>query len=184
LPAPRPARAASLALLSFRPANLQDKTIESKWPHILLIAVPLTLQTYISFIVAYGLCYAFGVSWRIAAPAAFISSSNFFELAIAVALSAYGLDSGATLATTVGVLTEVPVMLSLVAITKATRHWFERRDQAKAAAEAEAEIALAADEQTAAKDAIARTPDSDGKASSHAPTVDSTAVASMAAEQV
>jgi len=143
--------------------------------------VPLTLQTYISFSVAYGLCYAFGVSWRIAAPAAFISSSNFFELAIAVALSAYGLDSGATLATTVGVLTEVPVMLSLVAIT-ATRHWFERRDQAKAAAEAAA--APAADEQTAAKDAIARTPYPDGKATIHTPTVDSTAVASMAAEQV
>ena len=116
----------------------QGKTIESKWPHILLIAVPLTLQTYISFGVAYSLCYVFSVEWRIAAPAAFISSSNFFELAIAVALSAYGIDSGATLATTVGVLTEVPVMLSLVYITKATKYIFERRDAAHAAIAAKA----------------------------------------------
>jgi ACR3 family arsenite transporter len=106
----------------------QGETIKTKWSHILLISVPLILQTYISFAVAYGACYLANVEWRIAAPAGFISSSNFFELGIAVALSAYGIDSGATLATTVGVLTEVPVMLSLVAIAKATKGAFERRD--------------------------------------------------------
>lgn len=106
----------------------QGETIKTKWSHILLISVPLILQTYISFAVAYGACYFANVEWRIAAPAGFISSSNFFELGIAVALSAYGIDSGATLATTVGVLTEVPVMLSLVAIAKATKGAFERRD--------------------------------------------------------
>ena len=106
----------------------QGETIKTRWTHILLISVPLVLQTYISFAIAYGACYLAGVEWSIAAPAGFISSSNFFELGIAVALSAYGIDSGATLATTVGVLTEVPVMLSLVAIAKATKGTFQQRD--------------------------------------------------------
>lgn len=110
----------------------QGETIKTRWVDILLIAVPLTLQTYISFAVAYTACYLARVEWSIAAPAGFISSSNFFELGIAVALSAYGLDSGATLATTVGVLTEVPVMLSLVEFAKATKGLFEKRDRAEA----------------------------------------------------
>jgi ACR3 family arsenite transporter len=109
----------------------QGQTVRRHWLHILLIALPLSLQTYLSFGLAYTLCFALGVEWRLAAPASFISSSNFFELAIAVALSSYGIDSGATLATTVGVLTEVPVMLSLVSAAKATKGVFMRRDQRK-----------------------------------------------------
>ena len=111
----------------------QGQTVRRHWLHILLIALPLSLQTYLCFCLAYSLCFLLGVEWRIAAPASFISSSNFFELAIAVALSAYGIDSGATLATTVGVLTEVPVMLSLVSIAKATKGFFIRRDQRRVA---------------------------------------------------
>jgi ACR3 family arsenite transporter len=105
----------------------QGPTIRVKWLNISLIAIPLILQTYISWAVAYTACYFAGVEWNIAAPASFISSSNFFELAIAVALSAYGVDSGATLATTVGVLTEVPVMLSLVEMTKRTKERFQSK---------------------------------------------------------
>jgi arsenite transporter len=109
----------------------QGPTIQKRWVDILLIAVPLTLQTYIAFSVAFGALYALGVEWRIAAPAGFISSSNFFELAIAIAMSSYGIGSGAALATTVGVLTEVPVMLSLVYITVALRPRFVKRDKAR-----------------------------------------------------
>ncbi len=89
-----------------------------------LIAVPLLVQTYGIFAIAY----AWGVLWRvpfsIAAPAAMIGTSNFFELAVAVAIGLFGLESGAALATVVGVLVEVPVMLSLVAFANRTRHWF------------------------------------------------------------
>jgi arsenite transporter len=109
----------------------QGPTIQQRWVDILLIAVPLTLQTYIAFSVAFGALYALNVEWRIAAPAGFISSSNFFELAIAIAMSSYGIGSGAALATTVGVLTEVPVMLSLVYITLALRPCFAKRDKAR-----------------------------------------------------
>jgi arsenite transporter len=98
---------------------------------ILLIAVPLTMQTYIAFTVAFGTLYALGVDWIIAAPAGFISSSDFFEQGIAIAMSSYGIDSGAALATTVGVLTEVPVMLSLVYITLALKPRFSKRDKAR-----------------------------------------------------
>ncbi|KAG5186384.1 sodium bile acid symporter family-domain-containing protein [Tribonema minus] len=107
----------------------QGPTIQSSWVDILLIAVPLTVQTYIAFTVAFGTLYVLGVEWIIAAPAGFISSSNFFELGIAIAMSSCGIGSGAALATTVGVLTEVPVMLSLVYITVALRPRFCKRDK-------------------------------------------------------
>jgi len=89
-----------------------------------LIAVPLLIQTYGIFFVAYFVARALQLQHRIAAPACLIGTSNFFELAVAVAISLFGLNSGAALATVVGVLVEVPVMLSLVNIANRTRHWF------------------------------------------------------------
>ena len=94
---------------------------------IALIAVPLLLQSYGIFAVAYAWAWAWRVPFRIAAPCALIGTSNFFELAVAVAISLFGLESGAALATVVGVLVEVPVMLSLVAVANATRHRFDGR---------------------------------------------------------
>ena len=92
---------------------------------IVLIAVPLVLQTYLIFFIGYGAARALRVPYEIAAPAGMIGASNFFELAVAVAISLFGLSSGAALATVVGVLVEVPVMLSLVRIARATRGRFE-----------------------------------------------------------
>ncbi|WP_176228547.1 ACR3 family arsenite efflux transporter [Roseovarius litorisediminis] len=91
---------------------------------IALIAVPLLLQSYGIFFVAYGAARLWKVPFNVAAPCALIGTSNFFELAVAVAISLFGLGSGAALATVVGVLVEVPVMLSLVAFANRTRHWF------------------------------------------------------------
>lgn len=102
----------------------QGETILSHPLTILLIAVPLVLQTYLIFWIGYGWAKLWKVPYNIAAPAGMIGASNFFELAVAVAISLFGLSSGAALATTVGVLTEVPVMLHLVAIAKRTKHWF------------------------------------------------------------
>ncbi|MDP2792344.1 MAG: ACR3 family arsenite efflux transporter [Rectinemataceae bacterium] len=110
----------------------QGETILSHPLTILLIAVPLILQTYLIFWIGYGWARLWKVPYAVAAPAGMIGASNFFELAVAVAISLFGLSSGAALATTVGVLTEVPVMLHLVSIAKRTRHWFsaEAGDQA------------------------------------------------------
>ncbi len=91
---------------------------------IALIAVPLLIQSYGIFAVAYAAAWAWRVPFPIAAPCALIGTSNFFELAVAVAISLFGLNSGAALATVVGVLVEVPVMLSLVAFANRTRHLF------------------------------------------------------------
>ncbi len=91
---------------------------------IALIAVPLILQSYGIFAVAYIWALKWRVPFAVAAPAALIGTSNFFELAVAVAISLFGLNSGAALATVVGVLVEVPVMLSLVALAKRTQHHF------------------------------------------------------------
>lgn len=91
---------------------------------IALIAIPLLIQSYGIFIVAYGWGYLWRVPFTTAAPAALIGTSNFFELAVAVAISLFGLNSGAALATVVGVLVEVPVMLSLVALANGTRRHF------------------------------------------------------------
>ncbi|HEY4547457.1 MAG TPA: ACR3 family arsenite efflux transporter [Pedomonas sp.] len=92
---------------------------------IALLAVPILIQVYFNAGLAYWLSKRFGVAWCVAAPAALIGASNFFELAVAAAISLYGLNSGAALATVVGVLVEVPVMLSVVAIVKKTRRWYE-----------------------------------------------------------
>jgi ACR3 family arsenite transporter len=92
---------------------------------IVLIAIPLLIQTYGIFLVAYSAAKALKLQHNIAAPACLIGTSNFFELAVAVAISLFGLNSGAALATVVGVLVEVPVMLSLVYFVNRTRHWFD-----------------------------------------------------------
>lgn len=92
---------------------------------ILLIALPLVLQTYGIFAIAYFLALKMKLRFAVAAPGSMIATSNFFELAVAVAISLFGLNSGASLATVVGVLVEVPVMLSLVSFANKTKHWFK-----------------------------------------------------------
>lgn len=101
--------------------GFQAQTIVTNPTIIALIAVPLLIQSYVIFAFAYGWAYLWRVPFSTAAPAALISTSNFFELAVAVAISLFGLNSGAALATVVGVLVEVPVMISLVAFANATR---------------------------------------------------------------
>ncbi len=104
--------------------GFQAGTIIEKPLVIGLIAVPLIIQSYGIFAIAYGWCYLWRVPFSTSAPAALIGTSNFFELAVAVAISLFGLHSGAALATVVGVLVEVPVMLSLVAFANGTRRHF------------------------------------------------------------
>ncbi|MGD9662512.1 MAG: ACR3 family arsenite efflux transporter [Porticoccaceae bacterium] len=105
--------------------GFQAQTILAQPQTIGLIAIPLLIQTYGIFIIAYAAAYWLHLPHKVAAPACMIGTSNFFELAVAVAISLFGLHSGAALATVVGVLVEVPVMLSLVAIANRTRHWFD-----------------------------------------------------------
>ena len=104
--------------------SFQGETILANPLHILLIAVPLIVQTILIFFVAYGWCRYLKLPHDVAAPAGMIGASNFFELAVAVAISLFGLQSGAALATVVGVLVEVPVMLLLVRIANNTRRYF------------------------------------------------------------
>lgn len=104
--------------------SFQGEIILNNPVHIALIAIPLTIQTFLIFFLAYGWAKAWKLKHSIAAPAGMIGASNFFELAVAVAISLFGLESGATLATVVGVLVEVPVMLTLVKIANNTVHWF------------------------------------------------------------
>jgi ACR3 family arsenite transporter len=124
LPSLRPV--ATLALLAtlvlifaFQAENLTDR-----WLHVILIAVPILAAVYFDASVAYVLMKILRVPHSIAAPGALIGASNFFELAVATAIALYGPDSGAALATVVGVLVEVPVMLSVCAACNRTRHWF------------------------------------------------------------
>ncbi|MEO0995923.1 MAG: ACR3 family arsenite efflux transporter [Pseudomonadota bacterium] len=104
----------------------QAETIIAQPGVIGLIAIPLLIQTYGVFAIAFGWAWLWRVPFETAAPAALIGTSNFFELAVAVAISLFGLDSGAALATVVGVLVEVPVMLSLVALANRARPRFAR----------------------------------------------------------
>ena len=104
--------------------GFQAETILAQSGAIVLIAIPLLIQTYGIFAIAYAAAKSMRLPHNIAAPACMIGTSNFFELAVAVAISLFGLQSGAALATVVGVLVEVPVMLSLVAVANRTRHWF------------------------------------------------------------
>ncbi len=104
--------------------GLQSQTILAKPMAIVLIAIPLLIQTYGIFALAYFGAHQLKLPHNVAAPACMIGTSNFFELAVAVAIALFGLNSGAALATVVGVLVEVPVMLSLVWFANRTRHWF------------------------------------------------------------
>ena len=94
--------------------------------HIALIAVPLIIQTVFIFFIAYFWAKVWKLPHNIAAPGAMIGASNFFELAVAVAIALFGLQSGAALTTVVGVLVEVPLMLALVKIANKTKHWFDQ----------------------------------------------------------
>jgi arsenite transporter len=102
----------------------QAENITHRWVHVLLIAVPILVQVYFNAGLAYGLMRWFRIPHNVAAPGALIGASNFFELAVAVAITLFGPESGAALATVVGVLVEVPVMLSVCAACNRTRHWF------------------------------------------------------------
>ncbi|WP_143872166.1 ACR3 family arsenite efflux transporter [Catenovulum sediminis] len=108
--------------------GFQAETILAKPQAIVLIAIPLLIQTYGIFAIAYFAAKKMKLPHNVAAPACMIGTSNFFELAVAVAISLFGLHSGAALATVVGVLVEVPVMLSLVYFANRTRHWFTGSD--------------------------------------------------------
>jgi ACR3 family arsenite transporter len=92
---------------------------------IVLIAVPIIIQVYFNSMLAYWLNKKLKVAHCVAAPSALIGASNFFELAVATAIALFGFNSGAALATVVGVLIEVPVMLSVIAIVNRSRHWYE-----------------------------------------------------------
>ena len=104
--------------------GFQAETIVAQPGRVVLIAIPLLIQSYGIFAVTYALARILKLPFSVAAPASMIGTSNFFELAVAVAISLFGLLSGAALATVVGVLIEVPVMLSLVAFANRTKHWF------------------------------------------------------------
>ena len=102
----------------------QADNLTSRFFHVVLIAIPILIQVYFNSGLTYGLMRLFKISHNIAAPGALIGASNFFELAVAVAITLFGPESGAALAIVVGVLVEVPVMLSVCAFCNRTRHWF------------------------------------------------------------
>jgi ACR3 family arsenite transporter len=106
--------------------GLQGEQIMRQPLVIVLLAVPIIIQVYCNAGLAYGLNRALGVEWCVAGPSALIGASNFFELAVATAIVLFGFQSGAALATVVGVLVEVPVMLSVVHIVRRSRAWYER----------------------------------------------------------
>ncbi len=110
--------------------GFQAETILAKPQSIVMIAIPLIIQSYSIFFIAYFAARYLRLNHSVAAPAALIGTSNFFELAVAVAISLFGLHSGAALATVVGVLVEVPVMLSLVKFANNTRDWFPQSNDA------------------------------------------------------
>jgi ACR3 family arsenite transporter len=114
-----------VAIFAFQAENITTRAL-----HVVLIAVPILLQVYLNSGLAYGLMRLLRVPYPVAAPGALIGASNFFELAVATAIALYGPGSGAALATVVGVLVEVPVMLSVCRFCVATRPWFERNREA------------------------------------------------------
>ena len=120
----KPASMVGLLLTVVLLFGFQAQTLLSRPLAVLLVALPLIAQSYGVFAIAYAMARALKLPFQVAAPAAMIGTSNFFELAVAVAISLFGLQSGAALATVVGVLIEVPVMLSLVALANRTRAWF------------------------------------------------------------
>ena len=111
----------------------QADNILGRFPHVLMLTVPILIQVYFNSGLAYGLMKLAHVEHRVAAPGALIGASNFFELAVATAITLFGPGSGAALATTVGVLVEVPVMLSVCSVCNRTRGWFDEPEPAPAA---------------------------------------------------
>lgn len=108
-------------IFAFQAQNILGKTM-----HVALISLPILLQVYLNAALTYGLMYRWRIPYGIAAPGALIGASNFFELAVATAIALFGPESGAALATVVGVLVEVPVMLSVCSLCNRTRHWFSQ----------------------------------------------------------
>jgi ACR3 family arsenite transporter len=104
----------------------QADNLTTKWVAVILLAVPILLQVYFNSSLTYGLMRLFKVPHNVAAPGALIGASNFFELAVAVAITLFGPSSGAALACVVGVLVEVPVMLSVCKVCNASRRWYQR----------------------------------------------------------
>ncbi len=107
----------------------QADNLTGRFFHVVLIAIPLLIQVYFNSGLTYGLMKWLKVPHNVAAPGALIGASNFFELAVATAIALFGPESGAALATVVGVLVEVPVMLSVCSFCNRTRHWFPVPDQ-------------------------------------------------------
>lgn len=106
--------------------TFQGEALINNPTHIIMIAIPLIIQTFLIFTIAYGWSKAWNLPHNISSPGSMIGASNFFELALAVSIALFGPQSGATLATVVGVLVEVPVMLALVKISNKTKHWFPK----------------------------------------------------------
>ncbi len=117
---------AALLLMIVLLFGFQGKQILAQPLVILMLAIPIIIQVYFTSSLAYLLNKRLGVAHCVAAPSALIGASNFFELAVATAIALFGFESGAALATVVGVLVEVPVMLSVVAIVKRSKNWYER----------------------------------------------------------
>ena len=124
LPRFAPVSMASLLATLVLIFGFQADNITGKFLHVALIAVPILIQVYFNSSLTYGLMRLFRVEHKVAAPGALIGASNFFELAVATAIALFGPGSGAALATVVGVLIEVPVMLSVCLVCNRTRHWF------------------------------------------------------------
>src|SRR5512138_2437815 len=124
LPRFHPVMIGSLLLTLVLIFAFQAENLTSRWIAVLLIAVPIIIQVYFNSGLAYFLMRLFRVEHSVASPGALIGASNFFELAVAVAITLFGANSGAALATVVGVLVEVPVMLSVCKVCNRTRHWF------------------------------------------------------------
>lgn len=109
--------------------SFQGKVLLDNLGHIVLISIPLIIQTIVNFLIAYGACYLLKIPHNIAAPAGLIGASNFFELSVAVAITIFGVSSPAALSTIVGVLVEVPIMLFLVKMVNQTKGWFDKYEK-------------------------------------------------------
>jgi ACR3 family arsenite transporter len=125
LPAFQPVTIVALLLTLVAIFAFQAENITTRALHVVLIAIPILIQVYFNSSLTYGLMRLFRIPYAVAAPGALIGASNFFELAVATAIALYGPGSGAALATVVGVLVEVPVMLSVCRFCVATRGWFD-----------------------------------------------------------
>ena len=124
LPAFQPVTVVALLATLVLIFAFQAENLTARFFHVVLIAIPLLIQVYFNSGLTYGLMKWLKVPHNIAAPGALIGASNFFELAVATAIALFGAESGAALATVVGVLVEVPVMLSVCSVCNRTRHWF------------------------------------------------------------